>query len=281
MENDYEIKLDYENEPDISQVFETLHEFTTALSNYNSMLVQCISNEIITTTSLVAIEKGSIKTKVQDLIKKIPDEAKIELYVDKPKEAIKDMLKSGRKILFKLADLDVSQKEKEELLFKNTKDLLDNSELSSYGVKVKKDILLSHANDVYKPIKRTKNKISINIDDTKYELKDCFDYDIEKTFKETTRENRFRANLKIKKPVLIGNSKWEFVYGKSIDAEILDIHWLEKLRNRGVGLLSGDMLDCEVKSVIIYNDDNEIIESHYFILKVYNIISPDNEQISF
>lgn len=277
MIDNYEIKLDYENEPDISVVFGTLHEFTVALNQYNNMLTGFVSNEIKTSSSLIDIQKGSIKTKIQDLIKKIPDEAKIDLYVDNPKEAIKDLLKEGRKVLFEIANVDASQEEKENILFNKTDKLLKDSELSNYGVKVKKDILLKNADAVYQPIKNTNNKISVNIDDIKYELKDCFDFDIKKTFSETTRENKFRTNLKIKKPALLGNAKWEFIYEKSFDAEILDENWLKKLKNREVGILSGDMLDCDVKSIIISNDDNEIIESHYYVLKVHDIINPVNE----
>lgn len=97
---------------------------------------------------------------------------------------------------------------------------------------------------------------------------------LEKTFKETIRINNFRANMIIKKPVFIRHSKWELIFDKSIEAEMKDDTFIAKMKNREVSIMAGDMLDCDMKSEIMYNDDYEIIESKYYILKVYGLVPP-------
>lgn len=273
--NNYEIILDYKKDVDASEIFETLYDFTLALNKYNNTILGFVSKEIKTSSSLIEVNHGSVKSKIQDIIKKIPDNSKLDFYMDNPREIIKNILKDGRKVLFKLADLNETQEKKEEILYKETETLLKNSDLSKYGYKIKRDELYTSVNDVYNSVKNTDNKIKINENKKSYTLNDCFNYDVKKTYEKNTREHTIDAYLKIKKPVLIGKSKWEFIYNHSIEAVIKDKIWLNKLKKREIPILSGDIMHCKLKSIIIRNDENEIIESSYHILKVYDVIPPD------
>lgn len=278
MENNYEIVIDFNKNSDVSEVFNTLYKFTLALNNYNNTILGFISKDIVSSTDLIEISKGSIKTKVKDIIKKFPDDSAIELFVDNPKELVKILLKDCRKTLFKLAKIEGNQQEKEELLINEIDENIKNNQLSSFGYTIKRDKLFDSVNEVYKPLSNNSNTITIKENNQEISLNDCFNYEVEKTFKSNIEQNTNDVYLKIKKPVFLGKSlKWEFIYGNSIDAEIKDEIWLNKLKNREIPIYPGDVMFCKMKSKIIRNDENEIVESHHDILKVYKVITPEEE----
>ncbi|WP_417327659.1 hypothetical protein [Halarcobacter sp.] len=285
LENSYEIKLDFEKDSNAVNVFATLMELQHGLDQYNKTLIGAISSDIKISSVLLDVESGSIKTSLQDFIKKLPDDEMIERFIDKPKdvvkEGIKEILKKGRAKLFKIAEIpDLSQKEKENLLVDETKEIIEKSDLSAYGMKVSKEKIVKAAEEVYKPIRESKNDIYIDQDGNGFKkLNKSFKVDIEETFKDRTVENIFRAKVIIKKPVFVGTSKWEVIYDKSMEVEMKDSIFINRIKNREIAIRAGDRLDCQFKSVIVYNDDYEVIESRYYILEVYGVIPPLDEQL--
>ncbi|MGB7402671.1 MAG: hypothetical protein WA916_08820 [Arcobacter sp.] len=275
----YEIKLDFEKDDDAINVFKTLLEIQEGLENFNKAITNSISDEIKVSSILLDIEKGSIKTKLHDLVKKLPDDNKIGFYVDKPKEVLKDVLKSSRKILFDITkDTTLNQLEKENKLFDKTKEILNESSISNFGYKVSKEKLLKAADSFYKPIRESANDIFIKTENEFEIIDKTFQVTLENTFKETTNTNIFDATLFIKKPVYIGTSKWDLVLDKSIEAEMLDENFIAQIKNREVPIFAGDKLYCKFKSVITLNDDYETIDTKYYILEVYKVLVPEDEQ---
>jgi len=81
--------------------------------------------------------------------------------------------------------------------------------------------------------------------------------------------------LKIKKPDLLGSSKWEFRYeGRTIEAKILDTVWLARFREDGAGVRPGAALRAMVRVEVAYDDQNESLPSDYTILKVLEVLLP-------
>lgn len=282
----YELKLDFDKDSNAINVFTTLLDLQNGIEEYNKALIGCISSDIKVSSVLLDIDKGSIKTFFQDNVKKLPDNESIERFIDKPKDVVKDqiknLLKNGRKKLIEIAYIDeLTQLEKEDLLCEETKELIENSELSAYGSKISKEKILTAAEQVYKPIRESKNDIYFVDNNIPKKLNKDFEVNLKNTFKETTETNTFTAMLIIKKPDIVGSSKWEMVYNKSIDVEIKDRKFIEKIKNREIPILSGDRLECKFKSVITYNDDYEVIESKYYILEVYNVKAPNKEENTF
>lgn len=283
----YEIKLDFKKDDCAINVLATLLELQEGLENYNKVLTGSISNEIQVSSILLDIEKGSILTKIQDVVRRVPSNDSIENFINKPKDIIKKVvkeelkliLKKGRKKLFDIVRLDeLTQNEKEIKLFEETKNIIESSELSSYGVKVSKEKLLKAAESVMKPIRESKNDIFIRTDREFNPISNNFKVNLEDTFKETIRINKYRAKMIIKKPVFVGCSKWELINDKAIEAEMQDKVFIDKIKNREVSIMAGDMLDCDFKSEIMFNDDYEIIDSKYYVLKVYDIVAPQIEK---
>lgn len=94
----------------------------------------------------------------------------------------------------------------------------------------------------------------------------------ENSVAQTIIHGPINANLLLKKPDLLGNSKWEFMFlGKSIRAEIKDIEWLKKV-HAGEITGFGSKVTIPVRIMIQYDVDvnyDTIPNTHkYTILKV-------------
>lgn len=285
MQDSYELKLDYKKDNNSTHVFYTLLKIQKGFEEFNKTITSSFSNDIIVNLELIDIEKGSIKIKLHDIIKRLPSEEKITNFVDHPKEVIKGLIKESliktRQKLFEITTNDeLSQIEKENSLYDGTKEILENSELAQLGVKVSKEKLLKAADYIYKPIRESKNDIYFKSNDGYKKVNSNFEVDLENTFKEDIKTITFRATLPIKKPVFLGNAKWELVYNKALEVEMQDNEFLSQIKNRKQPIFAGDMLDCQFKSVITYNDDYEIIEAKYYVLKVFKVISPEDAKLN-
>lgn len=283
---EYEIKLDFEKDNNAVNIFNTLLELHQGIDVYNKALVNCISKDISVYSVVMDIEKGSIKVKLQDIVKRLPHNELLEKFIDIPSDAIKssikDILIKGKDVLFEVSELDASQFDKEEFLYKKTEKIILESNLSSFGAHVSKEKIIKSADHVYKSIRNSKNDIYINENNGNYKkINKSFEVNLENTFHDNIRENTIDIKMIIKKPVFVGHSKWELLYeNKTYDTVIEDETFKDKLHNREIAIMSGDLLECNFKSRLTYNDENEIIESKYYILKVYAVVPPKEEEFS-
>jgi hypothetical protein len=80
--------------------------------------------------------------------------------------------------------------------------------------------------------------------------------------------------LIIRKPDMVGRSKWQFTHGRHpVFAKITDEEWLAEFHSRKVtGLHSGDAMQCKVKFIYIFDDKGTMIEEQIEIIKVIEII---------
>ncbi len=87
--------------------------------------------------------------------------------------------------------------------------------------------------------------------------------------------------FKVKKPDYLGFSMWAFKYQrKSIDVKISDEKWLNAFqKKRDVQVLPGDSVRAIVREEVSYGFNNEVIQSHYEIIEVLEVLpSPVPEQ---
>lgn len=78
--------------------------------------------------------------------------------------------------------------------------------------------------------------------------------------------------LKVKKPDYLGESKWEFVFGRGIEAKILDLEWLARFQNRTEDVRPGDALRASVRTEVRYGYQGDVVGTSYSILKVIEVI---------
>ena len=85
------------------------------------------------------------------------------------------------------------------------------------------------------------------------------------------------ALLLVKKPVFLGDSKWEFVYNhRAIEAKMLDVTWVEEFRKHRVPIQPGSSLFVSLRADIRYNAEEKAVVPKYFIVKVHRVIPPPN-----
>jgi hypothetical protein len=90
----------------------------------------------------------------------------------------------------------------------------------------------------------------------------------------TEKHSEGEIILTIRKPDMVGQSKWQFTRGKvPIFARISDEDWLSRFHDRKViGLHSGDAMRCKVRFTYIFDDKGTMIEEQIEVTKVIEII---------
>ncbi len=96
----------------------------------------------------------------------------------------------------------------------------------------------------------------------------------------TIKQKPTSVDLLVKNPDLLGDSKWQFIYNKNIEAKIEDELFLEKVRNRQIVILAGDKINCELEIEYDLTERLEIIpKSEKYNIKKINgeIIKPEED----
>ena len=102
----------------------------------------------------------------------------------------------------------------------------------------------------------------------------------------TIKQKPVEVELLLKRPDLLGDSKWQFVYNKTIEAKIEDEEFLEKVRRGRVSVRAGVKIPCLMEIEYDLSERLEIIQKSekYNIKKITgDIIEPelDNQQSLF
>ena len=96
----------------------------------------------------------------------------------------------------------------------------------------------------------------------------------------TIKQKPTSVDLLVKKPDLLGDSKWQFIFNKNIEAKIEDELFLEKVRNGQIVILAGDKINCELEIEYDLTERLEIIpKSEKYNIKKINgeIIKPEED----
>lgn len=269
-----EIEFNEDGENSIEILKSTIF-LLNGIQDLNSAIVHSLDNNISAYPALLKIEEGSIRIWLKDKLEKVPDE-KIKAYVKNPKEAISDLLIASKHKAIQLLDEKSTNEPKyiEEKLDNIIEAELISTGLSGYGYMLQSKDALKALGKISHGVKLLSHKTSINFTNhSAIEINPNFEYDLSDDNK--VHEHTFKTTLTIKKPDLVGKSKWTFVDSKIIEAEITDIEWMTKLRNREFSISSGDMVEVDLRVQTI-SDLNNNKEIHYFIDKIYDKFAPFN-----
>lgn len=99
----------------------------------------------------------------------------------------------------------------------------------------------------------------------------------------TEKHSEGEIILTIRKPDMVGSSKWLFSRGKfPVFAKITDEEWLARFHDRKVkGLHSGDAMRCKVRFTYVFDEKGNLIDEQIEITKVLEIIEASGgEQLS-
>lgn len=96
---------------------------------------------------------------------------------------------------------------------------------------------------------------------------------------EETMTNIVDVDLLLKKPDLLGKSKWGFVFDKNIEATIADEAWLKKVNSGEIILYAGVKIPVKLLIEADLDDQRNLITTRYTVLEVTgDIIEPDYKE---
>jgi hypothetical protein len=89
-----------------------------------------------------------------------------------------------------------------------------------------------------------------------------------------------KCELIIKKPALIGTSKWEVIFDKRIEIKIEDEEVLQQIRDGLIQISGGSRLICDLIIKVELDDKLDVLNIDYIVPKIYGI-KDKQEQMSF
>ncbi len=285
---DFCIEIQYKKESENpSRVFRSMSELIDSFQETDRHLVKAIAVDIETILLLEDIEAGSIKVWLRSLLKAIPDDA---VYHLDWKPIIGQYLVKAKKFMVNFLENKTTITNIDEI-----KPLED--EIYRLAEKTKVRWLPAYTRIQPRQILESIKDISASLshltegDNARYIVPDEPEAEFNLTFNlapesiedliaKETLSSESEMLLKVKKPDYLGESMWDFRHGTAIiSASILDKEWLERFQSRNVDVRPQDFIRARVGISHKYDQDGELIATHFNILKVIDVIfAPDQAQ---
>jgi hypothetical protein len=269
---------------DPRRVFEAASLLIEGFEELDDTIAQSVDVNIRTTTVLHDVTTGSLRVILKTLLENIDDQG---LKEGEWKKAIGPALVKGKHLAIEA--LNRSERDAPKAI-EDLRGQLDE-------IVSETDVKLLPA---YAPIHEGKLISSLDkIQDAKRSLEPrdeliietdgkIYEVDLTKTWEPAdivpvsgTSEKTSEGTviLTIRKPDLLGSSRWQFAHGAAlVYASIEDEKWLKRFHDGKVALHSGDALRCKVRFTYIFDDTGKMIEQKTTITKVMNVIRGPGHQ---
>ena len=283
----FEIRIDFApNEGDASRVFLAMGDMIESLQSLDRDLLSQFAVELEAELLLEDVERGSLKAKLRNLVKDVPDDALqnaewkkiIGHFLIKAKYAFLHWTEEHDSIEDRSA---LEPLEGELLAAARESDVL---RIPAYRA-ISQERLLTNVRDVSHATRRLSEKDYASFESSVGSARfnrnlAVSDETIRDLLTQEVKESVSDQTLLVKKPDYLGQSMWSFRYQThSIDAKILDTEWLDSFHTQRVSLQPGDALRVTLREVFYYGHYGEIVSAHYEILKVIDVISiPTTDQ---
>ena len=247
MEKDkiYSLIFDYEKEKTNPLIL--LSNITKVLQGFNELnnaLCENIDTDIEVYPCLVDIEKGSIKLNLKDIIEqKITDE-NIEKFADNPKKfVITSVLKFIRHSIFRILNITKelpNQKREQKIIETIEKEFNKLPKNDLLAKQINKNKILTSINTITQSAKNINKVILVDEINNSAIIDTTFEYTSHILETENNKKtNSLKVSLPIKKPDLLGASKWELIFvERKINATIEDTDFLEKVKKSEISFSS-------------------------------------------
>ena len=275
---------------DPRRIFDAASELIDGFEHLDEAVAGSVDVKLQPTMILEDIKAGSIRVLLSSLLKKIDDEG---LRQGELKRAIGPALVDAKYAAIGWLDKDQETATKDAIKLRDTlRQLAATSDLRHLGdyAPIHEAKLVASLSSLQeaKRLLGPKDKLMLEAPGHK-----TYTVDLTKTWDPsevisldtTTTEKHSEGEiiLTIRKPDMVGNSKWLFSRGKfPVSAKITDEEWLARFHDRKVkGLHSGDAMRCKVKFTYFFDDKGNMIDEQIEITKVLEIIeATGGEQFS-
>jgi hypothetical protein len=279
---DFELDLIFERHKNPADAFEQMAKMYDTLLSIDQQILYNILPNAKVEYELIDLEFSSIKSKVNQILKKIPDD--ILKDIANPMKLLGHLLVYIKQRLIKATE--TNEVKSKESLEKITRDI--NTEIRKLSsnraiiLEVNNYFVLNAINEIgiegrklkkleYFEFKskagnaKVQRDSNINMAKLLYELGN-----------ETFEQQRIEV-LKVKSIDLLSDkARWKLIrQEKQIDVKIMDKEWLENYHNRKVVIQPNDYLKLELK--IIYSTNSNSLNPivNYEVLRILEVIPPE------
>jgi hypothetical protein len=276
---DFGIRIEFDRDsPDPARVFRAMSGMIDSFQNLDRTLVNSIDVSIEPVLMLEDIEARSLITWLRAALSSIDDEA---LKSGDWKKIVGSYLARAKFVILRFLE------DKEKLPSRDEIERLQGElavAAQETGVKwipayipVPLPRLLANIQSVNEAVSQLgqKDKATFMSADGDAGLNRTLQFSLSDMEALLTREvisNDSMMILKVKKPDYLGESKWEFIFTRGIEAKILDAESLLRFQNRLEDVRPGDALRAQVRTEISYGYEGDVIGTSYSILKVIEVI---------
>lgn len=284
----FEVNLLFREEKNAIEAFNQILRFYEVLNDFDRLLTRNISQDIIPEYFLQDVEYGSIKTKLVQILKGIPDELLKDLQLRKIIGYF--LVKLKYKLIKLLSDeKEIASKEQVQRLTDEV-----NNEIKEIGnnytiivTQVNNYFILNAIDDLAKEVNNLKDKELLEYKSSAGNtfIQKGIVVNKPKILSELGQRqivNETREILKLKKVDLLSDeSRWDFLQGKKlIKAKMLDKTWLDSFHQREVSIKPEDALLVTLRTTHTYTPNFDDKKTECEIVEVHSVISPeaDNSQ---
>lgn len=286
-QREFELNYLFEEDKELFESFDSLREFYEVLYDFDKYLISSFYSSGLPYYELSNIEYSSIKTRVVQLLKGIPDDAIKTLDW---KVLVGNFLLKAKYWLLEYLEknpLVDSKKSLETIANKINKGLAEITK--EEGLMVDYLNLYFFLNAVA-GVQKISDKL--NAGDS-FEYKSSFGRAIIKKgifinkgkilseLGQTSIENETTEILKAKKIELLNDKPtWHFLRGKKpLIATMLDEKWLADFHSRKIIIQSNDSLKVKMRTTHTYSNNYSESKTKYEIVEVLEVIKPENNII--
>lgn len=290
-ESDFAIEIDFEPETgfDPARVFRSMAKLIDVFQDLDRRLVASVDSAIVPVLMLEDIEAGSLRTWLRDQLSTVDDDV---LKQGDWKKVMGTYLVKCRHIIIRWLDgkgqiLSKADVEELERGLLSAAQETDVRQIPAYEPIPRRDLLesiqdmstaLSHLEDMdTASLITAQGEVAFNL-----EFRISTETIDELTVQESISHEE-EMILKVKKPDFIGESKWEFIYERAIEAKIMDEDWLTRFQNGEEPIFPGDSIRAIVHVDVKYGYDREVVSKDYRITKVLKVLhreKPEQKQLS-
>lgn len=281
----FEVNLLFSENKNAIEAFNQVLKFYEVLNDFDKAVVRNIGQGISTTYELEDVQFSSIKTKLAQALKAIPDDLLKDFQIRK---AIGFLLIKAKYRFIKLLGEEKEVSSKEQIEKVTTEVNNEIKELgNTYQIMVTQINNYTVLNSIDDLVKETNNLNEKEL--LEYKSK-AGNTSISKGIKfnkpkilaelgQTSIVNETTEILKIKKvDLLTEEPKWDFLQGKRIlSAKMLDSNWLKDFHSRKVVIKPEDALMVTLRTTHTYTPNFEDKKTECEIIKIISVITPESD----
>ena len=283
----FELNLLFDGNKQAVDVFNELGNIFQSVHEFDKWILSHIDSGAFVYYTIEGIEFGSIRTRLAQFLRAIPDDAIKSLDW---KALVGNLLLKTKYLILKALEQNktIDSKAILETLTTEINSELSKLEENSNQIiipQINIYILLNNIETISRVVNSLPNKEAIEYRSKFGDVKLSRGIYINKSkiiheLGATTVTNDTTEILKIKKIGLLSDeAKWDFKIGsRVIHARIQDLTWLNNYHKREIIIKPEDSLKVTLKTTYTFTNNNEHTQLAYDIVKVLQVITPDIER---